>query len=88
MTKNIQRIYLIWDNDREEYVKELPSKVDDGDIALLCFTSMKEAKDRAAKHWGYDGYYSQMKADGWGEVRGFTLQKLYRYIKGIEYDSI
>lgn len=58
----------IWEFEINDWFRELPSKVDDGGIALLAFTSKAEACDRAAKNWGYDSY-SQMKADGWGEVR-------------------
>lgn len=53
-------IYGIWCKDLKDYkgdwLRELPSNVDDGGIALLTFTSKREACARAGKHYGYDSY--------------------------------
>lgn len=49
-------MYGIWDLDLEDWVRELPSKVDDGGTAALCFETRRSACRRAAKHWGYDSY--------------------------------
>lgn len=54
--------------EHAEWLRELPSKVDDGDVAVLAFTTRHEAEARAAKHFGYDTY-DQMLADNWCEVR-------------------
>jgi hypothetical protein len=54
--KKPRRLYAIWGEDIEDWIRELPSKVDDGEIAILTFTSLREARERAAKHYGFDTY--------------------------------
>lgn len=61
-------LYAIWDHDKGDWVRELQSKVDDGGIAILVFTSQRNAKTRAAKHFGYDRY-ADLARDGWVSVR-------------------
>jgi predicted phosphoadenosine phosphosulfate sulfurtransferase len=61
-------VWAIWDYVKKDWVREMPSKVDDGGEAILCYTSARAAKRRAAKHFGYDSY-SGVEGDGWCEVR-------------------
>lgn len=65
------RIWAIWDLDEKDWVRELPSKVDDGGEAILAFTSKREAYRRAAKHFGFDSY-TEATRKGWCEVREIT----------------
>lgn len=58
----------IWDNDKNDWVRELPSKVDDGGSAILAFFSKADACRRAAKHFGFDSY-TEAKTKDWCEVR-------------------
>ena len=60
----------IWDHDTDDWVRELPSKVDDGGIAILAFDKLEDAQERAAQHYGYEdyGYEAVLEADI-GEVR-------------------
>ena len=60
-------LWIIWDSEYDDWLRELPSKVDDGGKAILTFPSRKAAEERAAKHVGYDTY-RQAKADGWVEI--------------------
>lgn len=52
-------------------MRELPSNVDDGEIAILAYTSIREAKARAAKAYGFDTY-DEAKKNGWVEVKTLT----------------
>lgn len=62
------KLYAIYSFDREEgFIKELPSKANDGGEALLVFTSRRKAQDRAAQYFGYDRY-SAVRNDGWCKV--------------------
>lgn len=65
-------IYGIWCKDLNEskgdWYRELPSQVDDGGIAILAFTSLREARERAAQEYGFDTYVEARKND-WCEVR-------------------
>jgi hypothetical protein len=61
-------VFGIWDNDRNDWVRELPSKVDDGGAAILAFEKCRQAQRRAAKHFGCDTY-AEARRDGWCEVR-------------------
>jgi hypothetical protein len=65
------KLYGIWckdiNNNKGDWFRELQSSVDDGGIAILTFTSKREACYRAAKNYGYDTY-TQAKKDGWVEV--------------------
>jgi hypothetical protein len=63
----------IWDCDSNHWVRELPSKVDDGGIAVLAFWSKREACRRAAKHFGFDDY-ADAKRNGCCEVRRLDAQ--------------
>ena len=58
----------IWCLDTNDWLRELPSKVDDGGEAILVFSSKRAAQRRAAKHYGYDTY-SEVFATGFCEVR-------------------
>lgn len=79
------RLYAIWsENDEptgsdnpEGFVRELPSKVNDGGIALLVFTSRREAERRAADYFGYDSY-AAARNDGWVQVIEIGLASLRR----------
>jgi len=72
-------LYGIWckdeNNNRGDWLRELLSNVDDGGIAILAFTSIKEAKQRAAKNYGYDTY-AKAKKDGWCEVKPLQVRRL------------
>lgn len=46
-------MYAIWDVEEQDWIRELPSKVDDGQIAVLVFRFKHHAQRRAAKHYGY-----------------------------------
>jgi hypothetical protein len=61
-------MFGIWDLEKNDWVRELPSKVDDGGEAILAFESERRARQRAAKHFGFDGY-AEAKRKGWCEVR-------------------
>lgn len=58
----------IWDLESGDWVRELPSKVDDGGIAILAFRYKIQAFNRAAKHFFFRTY-AQAKLNGWCEVR-------------------
>jgi hypothetical protein len=66
------KLYGVWCKDlkknKGDWMRELSSKVDDGEIAILAYTSKREAQSRAAKAYGYDTY-SQVRKDDWCEVR-------------------
>ena len=55
------KVYGVWCKDKNgnkgDWLRELPSNVDDGGIAA-----------RAAKHYGFDSY-SEVKKNDWCEVR-------------------
>lgn len=61
-------MYGIWDHGEDDFVREMPSKVDDGGVAILAFATEKKARIRAAKHYGYETY-AQLKKDGIAETR-------------------
>lgn len=65
-------MWLIWcfdaNDGKGDWLRELPSKVDDGGEAVLAFTSQLKARQRAAKHYGFDTY-GEMRRAGWCEVR-------------------
>lgn len=65
-------LYGIWckdlNNNKGDWYRELPSKVDDGGIAILAYTSQREAKKRAAQEYGFDTY-AEVKKNDWCEVR-------------------
>ena len=69
------KLYGIWCKDlkdcRGDWLRELPSSVDDGGIAMLVFTSKRAAEERAAKNYGFDTY-AQARKNDWGEVRSLT----------------
>lgn len=60
-------MFGIWCFDTNDWLRELPSKVDDGGIAILAFDA-HEAGERAAKHYGFDSYRAVRDA-GWCTVR-------------------
>lgn len=60
------KLYGIWDYDDDDWLRELPSKVDDGGKAILAYENTIAAKLRAAKHYGHDSY---MNTGGYCEVR-------------------
>lgn len=66
------KLYGIWCTDlndnKGDWYRELPSKVDDGGIAILAFTSQREAKSRAAQEYAFDTY-AEAKKSGWCEVK-------------------
>jgi hypothetical protein len=66
------KLYGIWCKDLNEnkgdWLRELPSRLEEGGKALLAFTSKRQAERRAADHYGYD-LYSQVRRDDWCEVK-------------------
>ena len=64
----------IWCKDTEDWLRELPSKVDDGGLAVLAFTSKRDACRRAAKNYGFDTYTRAKRCD-WCEVRPLAKGK-------------
>ena len=60
-------MYAIWCYDVGDWLREPPSKVDDGGRAILVWTNKGEAGQRAAQHYGAI-CYSEAKRDGWCEV--------------------
>ncbi len=65
------KLYGVWCKDigtQGDWLRELPSKVQDGGTAILAFASEREAKRRAAVHYGF-GAYSEAKAMNWCEVK-------------------
>jgi hypothetical protein len=66
------KLYGIWckdlNNSKGGWYRELPSKVDDGGIAILAYTSQRKAKRRAAQEYGFDTYAEAVRND-WVEVR-------------------
>lgn len=65
------KLYGIWckdeKNNKGDWLREFPSKVEDGGIAILAFTSKREAQRRAADNYGF-GTYSEAKKNDWVEV--------------------
>ncbi len=65
-------MFGIWCHDENDgngdWMRELPSKVDDGGTAILAFDDRSEACIRAAKHYACETY-ADAKRDGWCEVR-------------------
>lgn len=61
-------MYGIWDFDAKDWVREMPSKVDDGGVAVLAFATKRQACERAAQHFAYQTY-SEAKITGWCVVR-------------------
>lgn len=61
-------LFGIWDFEANDWVRELPSQVDDGGVAILAYASEARAKQRACKHWAA-GSYAELVEDGNGEVR-------------------
>ena len=57
-------MWLIWDVAEHDWIREMPSKVQDGGVAVLAFTSKREAYRRAAEHFGHKTY-GRAKALGW-----------------------
>lgn len=71
--RNDMKLYGIWNlylarEWKIGWVREYPSTLYEGGKAILAFTSIKEARARAASTYGYDSY-SDVKKDGWCEVR-------------------
>jgi hypothetical protein len=66
-------LFGIWCKDTNDWLRELPSKVDDGGEALLVFTSKRAAQRRAAKHYGFAAY-AEAKRKDWCEVRLLTQE--------------
>lgn len=58
----------IWCKDTNDWLRELPSKVDDGGEAVLAFASRMTARRRAAKHYGFETW-AEVVVAGWCEVR-------------------
>jgi hypothetical protein len=67
-------MWLIWCEDVNDWLRELPSKVDDGGEAVLAFTTVLAARQRAAKHYGKNSY-GEAKAEGWCRVVGVPSEK-------------
>lgn len=71
------KLYGIWCKDLNDnkggWYRELPSKVDDGGVAILAFTSQREAKSRAAQEYGFDTY-AEAKKNDWCEVRPLEVK--------------
>lgn len=61
-------MWAIWCLDVNDWLRELPSKVDDGGEAVLAYTSRRAAQRRAAKHFACASY-GEAKAAGWCEVK-------------------
>lgn len=57
----------IWDFETNDWIREMPSKVDDGGTAVLAFMNKREACRRATKHFACDTY-RQAQRRGWCEV--------------------
>lgn len=51
-----KNMFGIWDWDDNDWIRELPSKVNDGDKAILAFETEIDARNRALRHFGYDEY--------------------------------
>lgn len=66
------KLYGIWCKDekknRGDWLREFPSNVQDGGIAILAFTSKRQAQRRAADNYGFDTY-SEAKKNDWVEVK-------------------
>lgn len=63
-----RRLYAIWGEDIEDFIRELPSKVNDGGEAILVFTNERAAKQRAADHYGF-ATYAEAHRCAWATVR-------------------
>jgi len=62
-------MWAIWDFGCNDYVRELPSKVNEGGIAILAFEDKEEAQDRARRHWGCENItYRAFRQTGNGRV--------------------
>ena len=70
------KLFAIWckeaRNNKGDWMRELPSKVSDGGIAILTFESKQAACHRAALAYGFQTY-KEAKAKGWCEVRLFYV---------------
>lgn len=64
------KLYGIWCKDEKDWLRELPSKVDDGGEAILAFQFLSEAKARAAQHYACDTYAEAKRQ--WCEVLPLT----------------
>ncbi len=65
----------IWDFDLCDWVREMPSKVDDGGEALLAYGRKVDACRRAAKHFAFPSY-SDAKRAGACEVRRLERKRV------------
>lgn len=67
-----KKIYGVWCKDahgnKGDWLREMPSRMDYGDIAILAFTTQRDAKQRAAREYGYETYTEAVK-DGWCEIK-------------------
>ena len=65
------KLYGIWckdlNNNNGDWLRELPSKVNEGGEAILAFTSIQAARARAADHYHYQSY-TRVAKDDWAEV--------------------
>lgn len=67
------KFYGIWCKDEGDgdWLRELPSRVQDGGEAIIAYASIRAAWSRAAGHYGYHSY-TAVKRDGWCEVRALS----------------
>lgn len=66
-------LYGIWDNNEKDWVRELPSTIDDGGIAILCFQTHSQACRRAIKHYGFNSYDDFCKSN-FGKVKDLWVE--------------
>lgn len=64
----MEQMWGIWDKSQNDWLRELPSKVNDGGIAVLAFKTKTDACTRAAQHFGFDTY-KDAKDNDWCEVK-------------------
>lgn len=60
-------MWIIWDCEANDWMRELPSTLDDGGKAILSFQTRESAMKRTAKHFGYETY-AEVLTCGCGEV--------------------
>lgn len=65
--KPVGKLYGVWQYDANDWLRELPSQMQDGGEAILAFTSVRQAQRRAADNYACDNY-TQAKLAGWTEV--------------------
>lgn len=62
------RLYGIWQELENDWLRELPSQLYDGGEALLVYDNLEKAQQRAASNFGFDDYH-EAHAAGWVTVK-------------------